>query len=140
MSSIVKNLLTLVLAAFAFVACQHDDRRFYNYPDAVTNINQVDPAYRAFFRSQNGRNFSMADQRKALVAAVKTSRTPVPKYVPRVAASKAKKSSRKASRTRIARYSKSKARRSKARSTRRYTASRSKKRKAIASRAKRRRR
>lgn len=135
MSSIVKNLLTLVLAAFAFVACQHDDRRFYNYPDAVTNINQVDPAYRAFFRSQNGRNFSMADQRKALVAAVKTSRTPVPKYVPRVAASKAQKRTRKASRTRIARYSKSKAR-----STRRYTASRSKKRRAIASRAKRRRR
>lgn len=138
MPAIIRNLLTLVLTAFVFVACQHDDRRFYNYPDAVTNINQVDPAYRAYFRSQNGRNFSMADQRKALVAAVKTSRTPVPKYAPRVAASKAKK--RTYRKSRIARYSKSKARRGKARSTSRYTASRSKKRKAIASRAKRRRR
>lgn len=126
MSAIVRNLLTLVLTAFVFVACQHDDRRFYNYPDAVTNINQVDPAYRAFFRAQNGRNFSMDDQRKALVAAVKTSRTPVPKYVPRVAASKAtRKSSRKISRSRIARSSK--ASKGKARASRRNVASRARK-------------
>lgn len=68
----------------------------------------------------------MDDQRKALVAAVKTSRTPVPKYVPRVAASKAtRKSSRKISRSRIARSSK--ARKGKARASRRNVASRARK-------------
>ncbi len=48
-----------------------------DYSDAVTNINQVDPRYRPHFRSQNGSNFALEDQRKAYFAALKTARTPV---------------------------------------------------------------
>ncbi len=48
-----------------------------DYPDAVTNINQVDPYYRSYFRAQNGSNYSLADQRSAYLAAMQTARTPV---------------------------------------------------------------
>ncbi len=48
-----------------------------DYADAVTNINQVDPYYRAYFRSQNGSNYTLADQRAAYLAAMQTARTPV---------------------------------------------------------------
>ncbi len=48
-----------------------------DYPDAVTNINQVDPYYRAYFRSQNGADYTLSDQRRAYLAAMQTARTPV---------------------------------------------------------------
>lgn len=85
MQSVVKKLLLLVPALLGLVSCQSgvDMRRAYaTSPDAVVNINQVDPAYRAYFRDQHGSNFSLADQRKALAAAVATARTPVPRYMP----------------------------------------------------------
>lgn len=85
MQSVVKKLLLLVPALLGLVSCQSgvDMRRAYaTSPDAVVNINQVDPAYRAYFRAQHGSNFSLADQRKALAAAVATARTPVPRYMP----------------------------------------------------------
>lgn len=85
MQSVVKKLLLLVPAILGLVSCQSgvDIRRAYaTSPDAVVNINQVDPAYRAYFRAQHGSNFSLADQRKALAAAVATARTPVPRYMP----------------------------------------------------------
>lgn len=85
MQSVVKKLLLLVPALLGLVSCQSgvDMRRAYaTSPDAVVNIDQVDPAYRAYFREQHGSNFSLADQRKALAAAVATARTPVPRYMP----------------------------------------------------------
>ena len=48
-----------------------------DHADAVTNLGQVDPSYRGYFSAQHGRNYSIADQRKAFFAAVQTSRTPV---------------------------------------------------------------
>ncbi len=48
-----------------------------DFADAVTNINQVDPYYRNFFRSQNGSNYALSDQRRAYLAAMQTARTPV---------------------------------------------------------------
>ncbi len=48
-----------------------------DYVDAVTNINQVDPYYRHYFRAQNGANYTLADQRRAYLAAMQTARTPV---------------------------------------------------------------
>lgn len=53
-----------------------------NYADAVTSINQVDPAYRAYFRSQQGANYSVDEQRAALAKSVQTMRTPVPTAAP----------------------------------------------------------
>lgn len=50
---------------------------YRNYPDAVTHINAVDPAYRPYFTRQHGSNYSLADQRRAFVAATQTARTPV---------------------------------------------------------------
>lgn len=50
---------------------------YRNYPDSVTNINAVDPAYRSYFTGQHGSNYSLADQRKAFAAATQTARTPV---------------------------------------------------------------
>ena len=85
MQSVVKKLFLLVPAFLGLVSCQSgvDMRRAYaTSPDAVVNINQVDPAYRAYFREQHGSNFSLADQRKAFDAAVVTARTPVPRYMP----------------------------------------------------------
>ena len=47
------------------------------YSDAVVHIGQVDPAYRPYFQSQNGANYSLSEQRKAFLAAAQTARTPV---------------------------------------------------------------
>lgn len=92
-------LCLIALVVCLVTSCQSDPGvRYANFPDAVTNINQVDPAYRKYFESQQGRNYSAADQRKALVAAIRTSRTPVPAYVPRSAMA----SNRKAMRQRTA--------------------------------------
>lgn len=91
----------LMLCLFALVACLLTacqggrDMKYYNFPDAVTNINQVDPAYRKYFADQQGRNYSADDQRKALAAAIRTSRTPVPAAVPRSAMASARKSVRR---------------------------------------------
>lgn len=85
MQTLFKTLLLMVPAMIGLVSCQSgaDMRRAYaTSPDAVVSINQVDPAYRAYFRSQQGANFSVADQRKALIAAIATSRTPVPSSMP----------------------------------------------------------
>jgi hypothetical protein len=98
------NIRQLVLCLLAVVACllaschSGADMRYHNFPDAVTSLNQVDPAYRHYFASQQGRNYSVDDQRKALAAAISTSRTPVPAYVPRSAMA----SSRKAANRRVA--------------------------------------
>ena len=89
-------LCLLALVACLFTACQTGGGvKYANFPDAVTNLNQVDPAYRQYFASQQGRNYSADDQRKALAAAIRTSRTPVPAYVPRSAMASAKESVRK---------------------------------------------
>ncbi len=86
------------MVACLLVSCQSSTAmKYHNFPDAVTNINQVDPAYRQYFADQQGRNYSADDQRKALAAAIRTSRTPVPAYVPRSAMA----SSRKAERRRV---------------------------------------
>ena len=91
-------LCLLALVACLFTACQTGGGvKYANFPDAVTNLNQVDPAYRQYFASQQGRNYSADDQRKALAAAIRTSRTPVPAYVPRSAMASAKKSVRQRS-------------------------------------------
>lgn len=70
-------------AAVLFVSCQGSDPRAaaMNYSDAVTRLDQVDPAYRAYFRDQQGSNYGVEEQRKAIAAAVQTARTPVPSYV-----------------------------------------------------------
>ena len=98
----------LMLCLFALVACLLTacqggrDMKYYNFPDAVTNINQVDPAYRQYFADQQGRNYSADDQRKALAAAIRTSRTPVPAYVPRSAMASSRVAARR-SRSSVAR-------------------------------------
>lgn len=91
-------LCLLALVACLFTACQTGGGvKYANFPDAVTNINQVDPAYRQYFASQQGRNYSADDQRKALAAAIRTARTPVPAYVPRSAMASTKKNMRRRS-------------------------------------------
>lgn len=47
------------------------------YHDSVVHLGQVDPAYRPYFQSQQGANYSLEDQRKAYLAAAQTARTPV---------------------------------------------------------------
>jgi len=86
--------LCMVLLGLLLVACSQDDdsNAWRTYPDAVVNINQVDPEYRAYFRAQHGANYSLRDQREAFLAAARTARTPVPKYVPQQPAAKKKKS------------------------------------------------
>lgn len=71
-------------AAVLFVSCQGSDPRAasMNYSDAVTRLEQVDPAYRAYFRDQQGSSYGVDEQRKALAAAVQTYRTPVPTVAP----------------------------------------------------------
>ena len=106
MSSTRQLILCLVaVVACLLTACQSDrGMKYHNFPDAVTNINQVDPAYRKYFADQQGRNYSADDQRKALAAAIRTSRTPVPAYVPRSAMASSKKSMRRRSSVRSSRY------------------------------------
>lgn len=81
----IKRVLGAV-ALLAVVSCQQGQLAgsnrggsiaYRNYPDAVTNINAVDPAYRSYFARQHGANFSVAEQRKAYVAATQTARTSV---------------------------------------------------------------
>lgn len=128
MSSTRQLMLCLfALTACLLTACQGGkDMKYYNFPDAVTSINQVDPAYRKYFADQQGRNYSADDQRKALAAAIRTSRTPVPAYVPRSAMASSKTNARsrgKASsrRTAVARGKKATSRRAVARNTRKAT-------------------
>lgn len=122
-------LCLFALTACLLTACQGGkDMKYYNFPDAVTSINQVDPAYRKYFADQQGRNYSADDQRKALAAAIRTSRTPVPAYVPRSAMASSKTNARsrgKASsrRTAVARGKKTTSRRAVARNTRKATSS-----------------
>lgn len=122
-------LCLFALTACLLTACQGGkDMKYYNFPDAVTSINQVDPAYRKYFADQQGRNYSADDQRKALAAAIRTSRTPVPAYVPRSAMASSKTNARsrgKASsrRTAVARGKKATSRRAVARNTRKATSS-----------------
>lgn len=106
MSSTRQLILCLVaMVACLLTACQSDrGMKYHNFPDAVTNINQVDPAYRKYFADQQGRNYSADDQRKALAAAIRTSRTPVPAYVPRSAMASSSKSVRRRSSARSGRY------------------------------------
>lgn len=122
-------MLGLIALVVCFLtSCQSDPGvKYANFPDAVTNINQVDPAYRKYFASQQGRNYSAADQRKALAAAIRTARTPVPAYVPRSAMAANRKAMRKrtASRnTRRAVASRKSARKSKTATARKKTATR----------------
>lgn len=104
------NIRQFALCLLAVVACllaschSGADMRYHNFPDAVTSLNQVDPAYRQYFASQQGSNYSVDDQRKALAAAISTSRTPVPAYVPRSAMASSKKTSNRRVATRNTRY------------------------------------
>lgn len=129
MSGTRQLMLGLIALVVCFLtSCQSDPGvKYANFPDAVTNINQVDPAYRKYFASQQGRNYSAADQRKALAAAIRTARTPVPAYVPRSAMAANRKAMRKrtASRnTRRAVASRKSARKSKTATARKKTATR----------------
>lgn len=122
-------MLGLIALVVCFLtSCQSDPGvKYANFPDAVTNINQVDPAYRKYFEAQQGRNYSAADQRKALAAAIRTARTPVPAYVPRSAMAANRKAMRKrtASRnTRRAVASRKSASKSKTATARKKTATR----------------
>lgn len=63
----------------------------HNYADAVVHINQVDPAYRDYFRDQDAANYSLSDQRKAYMAAAEVARTPVRESDYRPAATARKK-------------------------------------------------
>lgn len=122
-------LCLFALTACLLTACQGGkDMKYYNFPDAVTSINQVDPAYRKYFADQQGRNYSADDQRKALAAAIRTSRTPVPAYVPRSAMACSKTNARSrgkvsSNRTAVARGKKTTSRRAVARNTRKATSS-----------------
>lgn len=78
----VKLYLAVVLTML-LAACQQQlyvsggSLGLRDYPDAVVHINQVDPAYRAYFAQQHGASYSLSDQRKAFSKARETARTPV---------------------------------------------------------------
>lgn len=87
------QFLFCLLAALVvlFTACQQNSGlAYYHFPDEVTTLNDVDPAYRKYFEAQNGRNYGADEQRAALAKAVHHARMPVPKYVPNQAAPKRK--------------------------------------------------
>lgn len=77
----MNKLFLTLLPVLALVSCQNSgsNRQVY-YPDAVVSLNQVDPAYRAYFRDQHGANYGVQEQREAFAAAVRTARTPVGPY------------------------------------------------------------
>lgn len=77
----MNKLFLTLLPVLALVSCQsgNSNRQVY-YPDAVVSLNQVDPAYRAYFRDQHGANYGVQEQREAFAAAVRTARTPVGAY------------------------------------------------------------
>lgn len=82
-----------------------------DHSDAVVNINQVDPEYRRYFVEQHDDNYSVAAQREAFFAAVKTSKTPVQqdaKHMARNAQKSKKASSRKSSKSKAKSKSKKK--------------------------------
>ncbi len=98
MNKCLFSILALMVAML-FVSCSGNVPPMQrDYADAVTNINQVDPYYRAYFRSQNGSNYTLADQRRAYLAAMQTARTPVraSDYTRAVNARLASRSTRKA--------------------------------------------
>lgn len=73
---------TLCLAALGCSCQQHvlsgsGSVGHRTYADSVVHLGQVDPAYRPYFQAQHGANYSLADQRKAYLAAAQTARTPV---------------------------------------------------------------
>lgn len=75
-----RNLCFLMTAAGVFLvsSCQSGGGVAHvQYPDAVVNLNQVDPRYRPYFRAQHGANYGIEEQRNAFYAAQKTARTPV---------------------------------------------------------------
>ncbi len=87
------QFLFCLLAALVvlFTGCQQDKGlAYYHFPDEVTTLNDVDPAYRKYFEAQNGRNYGADEQRAALAKAVHHAKMPVPKYVPNQAAPKRK--------------------------------------------------
>lgn len=77
-------LFASAASALVCVSCQNADPRAaaMSYSDAVTRLDQVDPAYRSYFRDQQGSSYGVEEQRKALAAAVQTYRTPVPTVAP----------------------------------------------------------
>lgn len=77
----MNKLFLTLLPVLALVSCQSSssNRQVY-YPDAVVSLNQVDPAYRAYFYDQHGANYGVQEQREAFAAAVRTARTPVTPY------------------------------------------------------------
>lgn len=95
MENVVRKCGCAVCAAVALLAasCQQGQLAgsgggslaYRNYPDAVTSIRDVDPAYRPYFAGQNSANYSIAEQRKAFYAARQTARTPVHAEVSRSA-------------------------------------------------------
>ncbi len=87
-----RTLYVLLLGLLLSACSQNNDAAAWRtYPDAVVSLNQVDPAYRAYFRAQHGSNYSLRDQREAFMAATRTARTPVPKYAPQPKAAPAPK-------------------------------------------------
>lgn len=83
-------IIGAIVAACLFSSCQQGVLSGYSGSpavrdsrDSVTRLAQVDPYYRGAFVSQQGSNFSLAEQRKAFFAARKTASTPVPKSMPR---------------------------------------------------------
>lgn len=75
----MNKILFGLLALAALVSCQNrNDYKLVNYSDSVVTLSQVDPAYQAYFREQNGANYGVEEQRAALAAAAKTAATPVP--------------------------------------------------------------
>ena len=75
----MNKLFLGLLAIAALVSCQNrNDYKLVNYSDSVVTLSQVDPAYQAYFREQNGANYGVEEQRAALAAAAKTAASPVP--------------------------------------------------------------
>lgn len=103
MHDVIRVLRFIILPALLLLgACQQSfsgggSIGVRDHADAVTHLGQVDPSYRGYFSEQHGRNYSIADQRKAFFEAVRTSRTPVnqdARHMPRNASPK-KPSARK---------------------------------------------
>ncbi len=128
MNNAILSILALVFTML-FVSCTSGSvpPMQRDFSDAVTNINQVDPRYRAYFRAQHGANYTLADQRRAYLAAMQTARTPVRASDYRAASRSrlASRSSRKAQGKRHAVASRKGLKGKKGKATRRAVASRS---------------
>lgn len=98
----IKGVAVLLLGAMC--SCQQQQQfvrggsiGVRDHADSVVHLGQVDPAYRSYFSEQHGKNYSIADQRKAFFEAVRTSRTPVnqdARHAPRNASPKKKTSAK----------------------------------------------